>query len=68
MERWQALQQQLGMDADGPAQLADAGEELRRFLGPVCDSLIDDGPFTRTWPVGGPWRAGIHERGDGRRR
>ena len=64
VERWQALQQQIGMDADGPAQLADAGEELRRFLGPVCDSLIDDGPFTRTWPVGGPWRAWVPTPGE----
>ena len=40
----------------------DAGEELRRFLGPVCESLIEESPFTQAWPSGGPWRAGIQAR------
>ena len=39
-----------------------AGEELARFLGPICDRLIDDSPFTQTWPVGGPWRPAVQER------
>ena len=56
-ERWQTLQRQMGTGVDGPARLVDAGEELRRFLGPVCDSLIEDSPFTPTWPAGGPWQA-----------
>ncbi|MXZ70790.1 MAG: hypothetical protein F4Z04_04685 [Acidobacteria bacterium] len=45
-------------DANGPDRLEDIGEELRRFLGPVCDSLIEKRPFTHTWPAGGPWRLG----------
>ena len=58
-QRWQVLQQQIATDADGPAGLVDAGEELRRFLGPVCDSLIEERSFTQAWPAGGPWRPGI---------
>ncbi len=58
-QRWQVLRRRIGPQADGPAHLVDAGEELRTFLGPVCDSLIEDRPFTQVWPPGGPWRAGI---------
>ena len=36
-----------------------AGRELRRFLGAVCDSLIEESPFTQAWPGGRPWRPGI---------
>ena len=41
---------------------------LRRFLGPVCDSLIEESPFAHVWPAGGPWRPGIQTRtgGEGR--
>ena len=67
-QHWQVLQRQIATDADCPARLVDAGEELRRFLGPVCDSLIVESPFTQAWPVGGPWRPGIQARmGDERR-
>ena len=52
-------------DADGPALLVDAGEELGHFLGPVCDSLIKDRAFTQAWPAGGPWRQGIPARTGG---
>ena len=31
---------------------------LPRFLGPVCDSLIAESPFTQAWHAGGPWRPG----------
>lgn len=57
--RWQELQRQIGTDGDGPDRLAGAGEELRNFLGPVWDSLIEESTFTQTWPSGGPWRRGI---------
>ena len=60
--RWHVLRRQVGTSPNGPAQLVDAGEELRRFLGPVCESLIDDRPFTLVWPAKGPWRPGIHTR------
>lgn len=56
---WQVLQVQIGVPADGPSLLVEAGEELLRFLGPVCDSLIEGGPFTHAWPAGGPWRPRI---------
>ena len=57
-QQWQALLKRIEMDADGPALLVDAGEKLGRFLGPVCDSLIEDRAFTQAWPSGGPWRPG----------
>ena len=45
----------------------DFGEELRRFIGPVCDGLIEERPFTEAWPAGGPWRPG-DSGWEGRRR
>ena len=67
-ERWRVLHRQIPTGADGPARLADAGVELSRFLGPLCDSLIEESPFTQAWPAGGPWRSGRHARtgGEGR--
>ena len=58
-QRWQVLRRRIGPKADGPAHLVDAGEELRTFLGPVCDSLIEDRPFRQVWSPGEPWRAGV---------
>lgn len=55
-QRWRVLQGQIGASADGPALLVDAGEELLRFLGPVCDSLIDGRTFAQGWSAGGPWQ------------
>ena len=66
-QRWQVLQGQIGASADGPAPLVDAGEELLRFLGPVCDSLIEGGAFTQTWPAGGPWRRPAQAPTEGQR-
>ncbi len=58
-QHWQVLRRQIPTDADGPPRLVDVGEELRRFLGPVCDSLIEESPFTQAWFAGGPWQPGI---------
>ena len=55
-QQWQALQGQIEPDTDDSVRLVDAGEDLRRFLGPVCDSLIEDQAFTHAWSAGGPWR------------
>ena len=63
--RWRELRRQIGTDVDGPDRLVEAGEELRRFLEPVCDSLIEESPFTQAWPAGGPWRPGIQARTGG---
>ena len=57
-ERWRVLHRQIPTGADGPTRLADAGVELSRFLGPLCDSLIEGAAFPQTWPAGGPWRPG----------
>ena len=64
-QRWQVLRRRIGPQVDGPALLVDAGEELRTFLGPVCDSLIEDRPFAQVWSPGGPWRAGVRVRAGG---
>ena len=55
-QQWQVLLKRIETDTDGPVLLVDAGEELGLFLGPVCDSLIAESPFTQFWPAGGPWR------------
>lgn len=63
-QRWQEFRRQVEGIDDGPARLVDVGEEVRRFLGPVCDSLIADEPFARVWPAGGPeWQPGIYTSG-----
>ena len=62
---WQELRRGMEEDADGPARLVDAGVELLRFLGPICDSLIEGSSFTQAWPSGGPWGAGIQGRTGG---
>ncbi len=64
-QRWREMRRQIGTDIDGPDRLVDVGEELRRFLGPLCDSLIAESPFTQAWPAGGPWRPGIRARTGG---
>ena len=58
-QRWQVLLRQIERDADGPALFVHAGEELVRFLGPVCASLIEDRAFNQAWPAGGPWRPSL---------
>ena len=58
-ERWRVLHRQIPTGVGGPTQLVNVGIELRRFLGPVCDSLIAESRFTQVWPAGGPWRAGV---------
>ena len=62
---WQKLRLAMETDTDGPVQLVDAGDELRCFLGPVCDSLIEGSSFTQAWPTGGPWGSGIQARTGG---
>lgn len=53
--RWQVLRRQMVTEVDGPTRLEDAGNEIRSFIGPVCDSFVREVPFTRSWPAGGPW-------------
>ena len=61
-QRWREMRRQIGTGIDGPDRLVEAGEELRRFLGPVCDSLMEESSFTQAWPAGGPWRLGVQAR------
>lgn len=62
VRRWLELRRQVRAGLDGPAELSDAGEELRRFLCPVYNSLLEDRPFTQTWPASGPWQLRRHLR------
>jgi hypothetical protein len=64
-QRWQELQRQVEAGGHGPVGLVEVGEEVRRFLGPVCDSLIGGQPFTVVWPTGGPWQPGQYQGGGG---
>ena len=66
--RWTDLRRQVGVGPAGPASLKDVGEELRHFLGPVYDSLIEGRPFTKVWPSGGPWQPGVRARRKGEER
>ena len=44
-QRRQELHRQIATNIDSPAQLADSGEKLRDFQGPICNSLIEESPF-----------------------
>lgn len=57
-QHWRELRLEIASDIDRPDRLKEVGEDLR-FLRPVCDSLIQENPFTQAWPAGGPWRPEI---------
>ena len=59
---WKALRRGMEDDAGDPIRLVDAGADLRSFLRPAWDSLIEGRPFTQVWAAGGPWRSGIRRR------
>jgi hypothetical protein len=65
--RWQEFQRQVEGGGHGPVRLVEVGEEVSRFLGPVCDSLIGGEAFTLVWAAGGPWQLGVYkvEGGEG---
>lgn len=65
-QRWQELLRQVEPGGDGPARLSDAGQELRRFLGPVYNSLLEGTPCMQVWPAGGDWKPGGYGRGGGK--
>jgi hypothetical protein len=58
---WQEFQRQVEAGAHGHVQLAQAGEQVRAFLSPVWDSLVEGRPFGQHWPPGGPAE---HRRND----
>ena len=64
-QRRQELHRQIATNIDSPAQLADSGEELRDFLGPIGDRLIEKSPFKQVLPAGGPWRPGTQPGTEG---
>jgi len=53
---WQEFVRQVEAGAPGPVDLAQAGDEIRTFLGPVWESLVQGRPFAQDWPAGGPWQ------------
>lgn len=38
-----------------PERFAEVGERIRRFLGPVRESIASGAPFEQHWSAGGPW-------------
>jgi len=58
--RWREFSRQVEAGGQAPADLAEVGAEVVRFLGPVCDTLIGAEPFTREWPAGGAWQPTTH--------
>jgi len=54
--QWEAFQRSVGATVNAPTRFAEAGETVRAFLAPVRESLARGEPFTRAWPVGGPWQ------------
>ncbi|MXY53022.1 MAG: nucleotidyl transferase AbiEii/AbiGii toxin family protein [Gammaproteobacteria bacterium] len=55
--RWQVLRRQMAAEIDGPVRLVDTGDEIRRFLGPVSDSVIAGRSHLQVWLAGGPWQS-----------
>ncbi|MDP9203120.1 MAG: nucleotidyl transferase AbiEii/AbiGii toxin family protein [Gemmatimonadota bacterium] len=62
---WEAFQTRGGGGVDGPSRFDEAGERVRALLGPVRDSLVQNEPFTKVWPRGGPWGTGATRIPDG---
>ncbi len=61
---WREFQRQTQTGAPGPLHLTEAGEEIRRFLGPLWDSLAAGERFSGHWLAGGPWRPGALKKGE----
>lgn len=62
--RWRAYQRAGGFRVPPPAAIAEIGERVRAFLGPVRESILAGIPFEMRWPSGGPWQPGTR-RGEG---
>ncbi len=60
---WKEFQRQVQAGAPGPHHLAEAGEEIRSFLGPLWDSLVSGQPFSGHWFAGGPWEPAARKKG-----
>jgi hypothetical protein len=52
---WQAFHRKLETP-NVPADFAEVGERLRRFLEPVMEAVGQSGDFDRQWRAGGPWQ------------
>ena len=52
--QWKAFVRR-GLLTQAPVEFADVVIHVRNFLQPVVISLVENRPFTRNWPPGGPW-------------
>ncbi len=56
IQQWNAFQERASAAIDAPSRFDDVGERVREFLAAIRESLVEDEPFTRVWPAGGPWQ------------
>lgn len=60
--RWEGYLR-AGQFRDAPPEALDVvGECIRSFLGPVREAILGGASFERSWPAGGPWKAGPRAR------
>lgn len=52
---WRRYLARSGLDR-APAEFADVGALVTRFIGPPVRALAAEKSFKRSWPPGGPWR------------
>jgi predicted nucleotidyltransferase component of viral defense system len=53
--QWRAFARRIG-GGDAALSLGGVVEELRRFLLPPVEALVQERRFEKKWPPGGPWR------------
>jgi len=53
---WWAFCENVRADIDLPPDFDAVGETVRRFLGPIRESIVQRQPFAKVWDPGGPWR------------
>lgn len=56
IQQWEAFQERASATVDTPSRFDEVGERVREFLAVIRESLVEDEPFTRVWPAGGPWQ------------
>jgi hypothetical protein len=61
--RWRSYLAAGGVLVPPPSAFGEIGEQIRRFLGPVQESIREGRAFKKRWPVGGPWQSGADVRG-----
>ena len=62
---WSVFHAQKTVWSHDPGSLVEAGEVVRRFIGPVWRSAVQEEPFDLFWPPGGPWARRSESLGGG---